>query len=102
MVAYICNCQTEGLEAEDQSHPQLHNEFKVSMGYMKACVKKQWVQSQIYGGTHTYNLSIRWRRQTNYEFKISLTTYKDAIKINNNKYKELAQQLSSCFLAHNK
>jgi hypothetical protein len=70
--------QPEEVEAEVQGHPQLHNEFKVSMGYMGLCItkkkKKVVPETNIpiipaFGGGGQRIMSSR-------EFKISLTTYK--------------------------
>lgn len=59
--------QPEEVEAEVQGHPQLHNEFKVSMGYMGLCITKKKKSGSR--DKHTYNPSIWWRRPKNYEFK---------------------------------
>lgn len=44
---HACNLSTLEVEAEKsevQDHPQLHSEFKASLGYMRSCQNKQNIE----------------------------------------------------------
>lgn len=47
VMMHACNLSTLEVEAEKsevQDHPQLHSEFKASLGYMKSCQNKQNIE----------------------------------------------------------
>lgn len=44
-----CTLEVKARESEIQGHPQQHNEFKVSLGYMRLHIKKtRWIKSNKY------------------------------------------------------